>query len=288
MALQMARRLALRAVDEDYPPCIHIPHAFRSLQLYRAWRAAEGQPRQWLFDLAVSFWSHSMGGGATGASLATGNSLLAFLAKKDFALFHAAVYLATYWSPYDVVYRTLSSPRHPVRLLCVGADALDGITTLCGLVDKNLKSHPDNWLLPFITGLLMYNAGSAVRCLDARLRGQRPSSFLSSPGSGVSKSVVLTLAYCLFGRILWGGRRRDAACAALCWLVVAVEVAEDVLDFDAFARVHQPGLLLLQLLQRRFHLGPPALPDVKAVRVSAGIGLDSVSLVQDGGKASSS
>jgi len=260
MALGMARQLVLRATDEDYPPCIHIPHAFRALELYRSWRAQEGEPRQWFFDLFVSFWSHSMGGGAACSSLITGNSLPSFLAKKDFALFHALVYLATYWSPFDIVFRVLATPRHPARLLCVGADALDGITTLCGMIDKGLKNYPDNWLLPVVAGVGMYNAGSVVRWLDERCRGKRPQTFLSAPGSGVSRGAVLALAYCLLGRVLWGGRRRETVLVALCWLEVAVEVAEDVLDADLYARVHAPGLLVLQTLRKRLHLGP-ALPD---------------------------
>lgn len=247
--------LALRATDVQYPRIVHFPHCLRVLTEYRKWRASEGEPRQWLFDLVMSFWSHSMGGGATGVSFVRGKPLLSYMANRDYTVFHFLAYLATYWSPHDIVFRTLSTPRHPLRLLCISGDALDEITTLIQLVDAGFKSFPNEPLLPLISGILLFNTGSVVRCLDQRCRGRKVKSFLSEPGSGVTRGVTLAVTYCMLGRSAWRGRHRDRVLVVLSWLYVSLSLAEDSFGFDAFARLHEPGLAFLKLLQRAFSLG---------------------------------
>ncbi|CAK0835723.1 unnamed protein product, partial [Prorocentrum cordatum] len=120
-----ARDLILRATDVDYPLAVH-----------------------WLYDLVVSFYSHSQGGGAGAKALLEGTSIVSYIARSDYTCCQVLAWLAVYWSPFDVVYRALATPRHPARLACVSMDALDAITTACAMVDKAAGVHPRNALLP--------------------------------------------------------------------------------------------------------------------------------------------
>jgi len=247
------RSLILGAVDADYPLAIHVPHSFLSIALYREWRAAEGEPMQWLFDLFASFWTHSMGGGVGSLALVEGQTPLTYLTRGDYAWVHCLAYLFTYWSPRDIVYRMLTRPRHPVRLLCVGMDSLDGITSLFGIIDLGFSKHPKNRLVPFMVGAALYNCGSLARWLDARSRGKAEKTFLAQPGSSLTRATLLTLAYCY----VRGGRRRDTAVVALSLLEMALELLEEIYGFDAYASLHRPLLAVLRTLQRRLQLGPP-------------------------------
>merc|ERR1719210_2994218 len=88
----------------------------------------------------------------------------------------------------------MTRAHHPARVLCVGLDALDGVTSLCGVIDLGFQRHPRNRLVPMMVGVLMYNMGSLARWLDGRSRGKPAKSFLAEPGSGVTRGGVVAYA----------------------------------------------------------------------------------------------
>lgn len=250
-------KFLISATDDAYHPMIHIGHALISIARYRAWRIEEAQPMQWLLDLVLPFFSHSMGGGVGTGMLIEGKSPLMLITLRDFMYYHFFSYLAVYWSPRDIVYRTLLRRGHPIRVFCTAMDALDGITTCIGRTDLCMKVHPNNRLMPVVSGVVLYNTGSIVKWLDQKARGKECKTFLAEPGSGVSRGVVLALAYYLFGRVLRRARYRNEALVAVCLFEAALEIAEDTLGFDAFERAHVPVQRFLSVLRDRCQLGPP-------------------------------
>jgi len=246
-----------KIADEDYPAIIHIPHNFISMTNYREWREEEGQPRQWLFDLVMSFFSHSQGSGAMCTSLISGKTLESFGIRPDYSHYHFIVYLLTYWSPRDIVYRIMSTPRHPLRLFCIVADALDGVTTVGAVVDSAVKAQPGNKLLPVLGCIILYAGSQIFRHLDYLRRGVPSVSFLACVSSDVTRGALLGSLYWCFGHIFHRGRQRSRVLVILCLIESVVELLEDIYDFDAYERLHLPGLAVLQCLRKVFSLGPP-------------------------------
>jgi len=248
--------LVLRSTDKEYPLEVHVPHALISVTRYRIWRAAEKEPRQWFFDLLVSFYSHSQGGGAGAVALIDSKSILAYITRPDLTHYHLIAWLAVYWSPFDVVFRTIKLSRHPLRLFCVAMDALDAITSTCGLVDKARKMNPKNMFLPAMVGVLLYNSGAFFRWCDERSRGLPSKTFLAQPNSGVARGALLATIYCWLGRVWRGGKHRNSILVAISLLEVSAQVIEDAMNINLLSWAHKPLFLLLGSMQRRLHLGP--------------------------------
>jgi len=248
--------LALRAADRDYPPIIHVPHALISIATYRQWRSAEGEKHQWLYDLVLSFFSHSQGGGVASVTVLDNKNPVSAGVRWDYIHYHLLAYLISYWSPKDIVYKMLQRHRNPFRLTCVAFDTLDAITTLCALVDKGLKVHPHNQVLPAITGIVLFNSGSLFRWLDQRCRGKPAKTFLAEPGSGVTRGIILALIYRYFGHSFMQGKHRNTALVTLSLLVTVLGVLEESFNFDAFAHAHYPVHSLLRAVCHRLELGP--------------------------------
>lgn len=229
--------LIVRATDKDYPPVIHLFHSIFSIANYRQWRVKEGEPRQWLYDLMMSFFSHSQGGGVAAVTVLNGTTFQSALCRADYCHFHLLSYLITYWSPLDVVYRWSLSPRSPFRIMCLGFDTLDGISTACGLIDACQRKHPQNRVLPIIISVMLYNASGFFKWLDIRARGKPAKTWLAEPGPGVARGATYGLIYLLLGKTLAGGAYRDKVLVRLCSLVVILEILEDIFGFDLFAKI---------------------------------------------------
>lgn len=254
--MQVARDALTKIADEDYPAIIHIPHSFISMANYREWREEERQPRQWLFDLVMSFFSHSQGSGAMCTSLISGKTLESFGIRPDYSHYHFIVYLLTYWSPRDIVYRIMSTPRHPLRLFCIFADALDGVSTVGAVVDSAIAAQPGNKLLPVLGCIILYAGSQIFRHLDYLRRGVPSVSFLACASSDVTRGALLGSLYYFFGHMFQRGRQRNRVLISLCVIESVVELLEDIYDFDAYERLHLPGLAMLQYLRKAFSLGP--------------------------------
>jgi hypothetical protein len=195
-----------------------------------------------------------------------GKTIASYVAKADYSHIHLLAYLATYWSPRDIVYETMITPRHPLRLLCCAADAIDGVCTVGTCVDTAKELQPENKLLPIMAGIVLYNTGSLFKYLDARARGEKEKTFLCEPNSDVTRGAVLALLYYFFAYVFQQGKQRNRALVVLNFFEVVVEVLEDYFDFDAYARLHEPGLYLLRSLRRHLALGP-ATSHVKAAKL---------------------
>jgi len=243
--------LILEATDRNYPDIVHFPHAVLSLVAYRQWRKAEDQPVQWLHDLVLSYWSHSMAGGCIGKGMLLGHQTFAFMTDPKQLKFHLTAYLLAYWSPRNIAYRALSQPLNPLRLFCVTMDSIDANTTVCGLVDLARKLHPNNHLLPCIVGVFAYQTGALVRWIDAKFRGKDAKSLLLEPGCGVTKSSLIALLWWYLGV----GKNRDRNLAAFVCSLGVLDLTEELFGVDAFEVVHTPVVPVLKALQKNFSLG---------------------------------
>jgi len=262
------RDLTLRAVDVDYPLVVHVPMSLISMCDYRQWREGSEEPHSWLYDLLCSSFTHSMGGGVGMMSLIEGkNPLYYFYTDADYVHVQVFAYLAGYWSPFDVTYRTLTQARHPLRLSCVAAGAFDSITTMLGLVDKCRSQFPENKLLPVIASVVLFKSGEVFQSMVAGSQGKAVRTVLTHPDSTFSRSAILALAYWYFGYGFKGGRHRDRVVVIITALYCVVELLEDILEFDAFARVHAPLRPLLLSCRQVLRLGPQPKSGGDALKV---------------------
>eukprot|EP00931_Biecheleriopsis_adriatica_P055777 TRINITY_DN33048_c0_g1_i1.p1 TRINITY_DN33048_c0_g1~~TRINITY_DN33048_c0_g1_i1.p1 ORF type:complete len:311 (-),score=41.76 TRINITY_DN33048_c0_g1_i1:156-1022(-) len=259
--------LAVYAADEGYPLSVHIPHSLISICRYRDWRMQEGEPQQWLYDLVVSIFTHSQGGGIGCKVLLEGNAPHVYLAKRwDYTWVHAFSYLLTYWSPYDVVFQTMRKPRHPLRLICFVADSFDAITTLAGLVDAARSKFPSNKLLPAMLGVVLTSSGAFCRGLDARSREKQQKLPLAAPTTGMTRGVLWAIMYWYLGHGFLQGRHRNRVLATLTFLWISLDLLEDASGFDAHAHIQRYLGVFLGALRSRLKLGPKELHDGNSQR----------------------
>lgn len=229
----------LRCVDVDYPRRVHILHAIYAVADYRKWRSSEGEPTQLLYDMVASYFCCSQGGGTLVATLVDGIVPLRYILNKDHALAHLVAYLCVYWGPKDAVFRLVQNPKSLGSLLCKFMDSLDLAAGLCGMIDAGVKKHPGNPFVPVFIGNMLYNSGSLYRWLDTRMRGKPAKIFIAQPGSGVTRATFLSL---LYWYAAYSQKRRDHRDYYLKLIVIfeiTVQMAEAILDFDAYEAIHQ-------------------------------------------------
>lgn len=146
MVYNVMADLALATADTGYPLAVHIPHSLISVANYRQWRTQNGLPSQWLYDMCVSLFTNSQGGGISCKTVLTGNFPLHFLASRwDYVWVQVLSYVANYWSPYDIVNKMLVQPRNPLRLFCIATPLTQWL--LCVRLWTIPKSHGQrtNW-----------------------------------------------------------------------------------------------------------------------------------------------
>eukprot|EP00928_Gymnodinium_smaydae_P044877 TRINITY_DN29952_c0_g1_i1.p1 TRINITY_DN29952_c0_g1~~TRINITY_DN29952_c0_g1_i1.p1 ORF type:complete len:300 (-),score=41.68 TRINITY_DN29952_c0_g1_i1:2-856(-) len=249
--------LALENADRGYPLSMHIPHSLISVARYRQWRDQEGLQRQWLYDLVASIFTHSQGGGIACKMLLQGKLPQFYLAERwDYCWVHCLAYLATYWSPRDIIYKKIAQPHHPLRLFCFGMDSLDAISSLFGLVDAARSTFPRHLLLPAMMGAVLTSSGAFCRGLDARSRGERVPSPLAAPSNGMARGAAWALLYWYLSRGFRGGKHRNKALVGLTWLWIVLDYAEDFCGFDAHELVLRPLAMLVVRASRALSLGP--------------------------------
>lgn len=259
-ALKMIGDLALETADKGYPLIVHIPHSLISVATYRQWREKEGVAPQWLFDMFVSMFTHSQGGGVGVKTVLTGQFPLHYLASRwDYVWVQVFSYVVNYWSPFDVVNRMLVQPKNPLRLFCVTMDATDAFGSMCGLIDYARKTFPENKLLPSMVAVILFSTGQFVRSLDSRTRGLSAKSFLATPSfPGISLGLLFSSLYQYFGYEYQGGKHRNKALTSLTLLFVLYKLLDDAFGFDALAHLHEGGpvVAILKVLRSVFKLGP--------------------------------
>ena len=79
--------------------------------------------------------------------------------------------LLIYCSPSDIVYKTMITQRHPVRVACRILDAIDDMTTTCNTVEMMHRQHGRNMFAPYIAALALKKGGALFRYFEAKGRG---------------------------------------------------------------------------------------------------------------------
>ena len=70
-------------------------------------------------------------------------------------------------------YKTMVTPRHPVRVASRILDAIDDMTTVCNTVEYMHMHHRQNPLGPYIASLALKKGGALFRYFEAKGRGVR-------------------------------------------------------------------------------------------------------------------
>lgn len=282
---QYVANVIIRARDgPGYPEIIHIPKSLVSIARYRQWREGDGEARRWLYDLVVSLYTHSLGGGVGKDCFLVGFNQIFLLALRwDWVWVQLLSYTANYWSPYDIVYRTMTQRGNPFRAFGLAMDAADTMTATAAAVDMCRSKFPENKLIPVMIGGIMFNSSSFFQMLDVRgrgfskagaprIQGRRGSAtwdkvdmaklagkptkvWLAEPTAGLTRGVVCACAYWYLAHGFRGGKCRNQAVVFLTALYVLIEMLEEVYEFNAFRHLHKPALSFLSALRRNFNLG---------------------------------
>lgn len=245
----------LRVAGGDYLKIVHVPNKLLNLAKYRAWRAEEGEPDRWFYDLVGSNMTHTDPGGIMADCIVSGHNPVHWVATCPVHLVEVQIlsYFANYWMPGDIVYNNLMQHRNPFRLFCVVMGKIDAYTCIIKNVDKCRTLHPGAMTLPIIMGVGLFNASSVFQMLDRRSRGISEKSFLAEPGSGVTCGVVCPLVYWYLGYGFQGGKHRDKAAVLLTLLFTVIGFLEDFFEFDAFAHLQTPIVALAKAIGRNYN-----------------------------------
>jgi len=180
-----------------------------------------------------------------GKGLILGHTTINTFVNPKHMQFHLIGWFLTYFSPRNIVYKMVMTPRHPLRLFCLAMDSLDATTTTCALIDAGRKQYPNNALVPYVVGVAIFHSGAAFRWLDAKCRGKSVKSFLAAPGSGFNKAMVLALLWWYLGR----GQKRIRIMMWLSAIFTFLDLAQDVSGFDAFKDLHRPVQLAFEAVE---------------------------------------
>lgn len=105
-------------------------------------------------------------------------------------------------------------------------------------------------------GVILFNAGSFFRYLDARSRGAKGKSFLAAPGPGVTLGVFWSTLYQYFAHVYRKGKYRNQALVNVTILFVISRLVDELFGFDPVVDAHKPILVLLKALRQVYRLGP--------------------------------
>jgi len=143
-------------------------------------------------------------------------------------------YAVVSYSPFDIVYRQVSTPRTIPSLLVTAFEAVDSSTTVLGSVEKAKRLFPESPLAPFIAAVISGVGGSFFRYIERRFgRNWNVSTELSRP-SVVTRTVLLyTVVYIQLREVIgWRKARLYIASFHVVWNLLK-EITGKSLDFTS-------------------------------------------------------
>lgn len=211
---------------------------FHSLKAISSWRQSVEQDTQafprppiWSYNLVCSFFCHGFGG-TTFRDWCIGKAPSLFQNKhlpKTWLLAFALVY----YSPFNIVYRQISTPRTVFGLLTDTFEAIDSSTTICGSVEKAYDLFPQSPQAPFLLAMLAALGGSIFRYIERRLGRdwQHIEVEWSKPTKTTRVAILYTVAYLQLRRA-YGVRNARLAVATfhVAWTLLQ-HISGDQYDF---------------------------------------------------------
>ncbi|GBG28673.1 Trimeric intracellular cation channel type B [Hondaea fermentalgiana] len=224
-------------LDESYPWDLMFVHSIKALASWRAFaegagavkgrgRELESMKASWIYDLVCGFLCHGFGGTSV-RDLAMAQPPSIFR-SKDLLQTWILAYGIVYWSPLDLGYQLISTPRSLTSLVVTTFEAIDSSTTVCGSVDKARQLFPNSPAAPFVAAFLAGIGGSILRYLERRLgRGwDHEQTEWSRPTEGLRRTILYTVLYMVLSKT--HGKTK-----ARLWIAtfhVAVSIARELTD----------------------------------------------------------
>eukprot|EP00729_Bicosta_minor_P023025 gene23025-248_t len=209
----------IAGTDSGYPDEIHIGHNLISIAEFRKWRGE--RDASWMHKMIGSFLCFGNGGSfALDALLQNRNGIVT--SAKTAKYWTLSTFLI-YCSPRDIVYKTMVTPRHPVRVASRILDAIDDMTTVCNTVEYMHVHHRQNPLGPYIASLALKKGGALFRYFEAKGRGVRAEYPFAFNDNSTKEALLFTALY-----MLLGGRSKARGQAK--WLTTMLYIAVAVAD----------------------------------------------------------
>lgn len=157
-------------------------------------------------------------------------------------------------SPNDFIYRSLQTPRHPIRLLVLLGDTLDFSGFYCSSYELVRALHPSSPAAPFAVALLSSQAGTIVRCMEQRSRKMSPELEFVRPSGVIQKVTGFLFAYVWFRAVMGPHRARRS----LSYVCLSATLLSEFAGFvNPFELLCNTALAMLRRLLRALRLGPP-------------------------------
>lgn len=149
--------------------------------------------------------------------------------SSKIAKYWLVCFLAVYNSPGNLLYKMLITPRHPVRLIAIGLDEIDSISSVAGAIDKARELHPSNPLAPLLAGVLMQRSGALFRYYEAKGR-ELKANF---PYAKIDNAMRLALFNVVcYWTLITSGVRRVTARRWLTVFTIFSSSLKEMCDFD--------------------------------------------------------
>jgi hypothetical protein len=236
-----------------YPSSIQIPHAlaaswsFRKSYTVKDWKMVP----MW-HKLIGGFFCNGYGGTVLSAAL-FGKSINILSHETILYYFLSFGLLLVNYSPNDVIYKSLETKLHPLRILTVFGDAVDSTTTILGVYEMAKQLHPTVSLAPWVAGISTMVGGSMFRWLERKGRKGEDSNYKTEwnkPSGGLQSGMVYIVMYHYLRR--WRGVRFARLWITLC--NASIKVVQDVGPPLFGHPIPHPAVCIYNRVQRMFAL----------------------------------
>ena len=253
-----------------YPLAVHVGHALFCITSFREWRQGKTKEEpSWMHNLVASYFCFGFGGSSSADYLINSSTPMNLMSSRDIAVYWFLSYIAVYWFPFDLVYRLIQWPRSPTRIIIRALEGIDIVTTCTARVDKAMIYLPASRAAPFLAGFITWVTGSLFRTLEQRGRDEpvdpKPKMWWCTPGlyGGVSRGIIFTTAYYVFGRLFRGGLYEEAARLWCTTAFVGLDFLEELVpSFDPFGVLSRGLSGVLTLVARLLWLGKYSHPAI--------------------------
>ncbi|CAE8597901.1 unnamed protein product [Polarella glacialis] len=110
-------------------------------------------------------------------------------------------FLLINFSPGDVAFKMLTTPKHPLRLAMLFVESVDDATTIFGAFEKGASLHPQSPAAPYVSALAAVLGGGIARYFERKGRGRDVKTEWSKPTGRIQTGMAYIFIYAALRRI---------------------------------------------------------------------------------------
>lgn len=185
-----------------YPASIQIPHAMATVVSFRnSFTPGEYATVTAWHKAIAAYFCHGYGGSSF-RDILLGQPISAMASDSVMQFYLVFGFLLINFSPGDIAYRTLTTPRHPLRLWMLFVESVDDATTIFGAFEKGARLQPNAPAAPYISALAAVLGGGIARYLERKGRGRDVKTEWSKPTGRIQTGVAYIFIYAALRRVL--------------------------------------------------------------------------------------